>query len=48
MQQQTATKAAAQAEHGNVHYSGNDTRVAAALIAAWRAAAERGQRGDVG
>ena len=48
MQQQTVTRAAARAEHDNVRYSGNDTRIAAALIAAQRAAAEREQRGGVG
>ena len=45
--QQTSARATVRAEHGNVRYTGNDTRVASALIAARRVAAERGQRGSV-
>jgi len=46
--QQPSARATVRAEHGNVRYTGNDTRVASALIAARRVAAERGQRGSVG
>jgi len=46
--QQTSARKTVRAEHGNVRYTGNDTRVASALIAARRVAAERGQRGSVG